>query len=67
MTQQQRDQLPGMQGSRSAMIRAARRAAELARRQNQPLVLWRNGKVVRVMPDNLPNLPAKTPDRAEQP
>jgi len=43
------------------MIRAARRAAEQAKQHGQPLVLWRGGHVVRVMPDALPELPARTP------
>jgi hypothetical protein len=43
------------------MIRAARRAAEIARQHNQPLVLWRDGQVVEVMPDDLPPLPKQTP------
>lgn len=52
-----------MAGSRKAMIRAARAAAELARRHNQPLILWRDGKIVEVMPDDLPPLPEETPRR----
>jgi len=61
MIQQQRDKYPDMQGSRTAMIRAARRAAEQAKQHGQPLVLWRNGQVVHVMPDELPDLPERTP------
>jgi len=63
MMQQQRDKYPEMQGSRAAMIRAARRAAEQAKQYGQPLVLWRDGQVVRVMPNELPDLPKQTPDQ----
>lgn len=66
MIQQQRDRYPDMQGSRTAMIRAARRAAEQARQHGQPLILWRDGQVVRIMPDELPDLPEQTPERVEQ-
>jgi hypothetical protein len=55
-----------MAGSRKAMIRAARRAAELARQHHQPILLWRDGQVVEVMPDDLPPLPEETP-RTDQP
>jgi len=48
-------------GARKAMIRAARAAAELARRHNQPLILWQDGKMVEIMPDDLPPLPEETP------
>lgn len=65
MTQQQRDRYPDMQGSRTAMIRAARRAAEQAKQHGLPLVLWRDGQVVRVMPDALPDLPKQTPQRQQ--
>lgn len=58
---QQKGRYPDMEGSRAAMIRAARRAAEIARQHNQPLVLWRDGQVVEVMPDDLPPLPKQTP------
>lgn len=47
-------------GSQPAMIRAARRAAEQARQHGQPLVFWKDGQVVRVMPDELPELPMAT-------
>jgi hypothetical protein len=50
-----------MKGSRAAMIRAARRAAELAKQYDQPLLLWRDGQVVRVRPDELPDLPDEAP------
>jgi hypothetical protein len=63
MIQQSRNQYPEMQGSRTAMIRAARRAADLAKRHNQPLVLWRDGRVVEIMPDELPELPERTPEK----
>ncbi len=59
---QQYDKYPDLQGSRSAMIRAARKAAEAARQHRQPLVLWRNGRVVHVMPDELPDLPEQAPE-----
>jgi len=63
---QQPDKYPDMEGSRKAMIRAARRAAEAARQHQQPLVLWRNGRIVRVMPDELPGLPEQTPEAPQQ-
>jgi hypothetical protein len=50
-----------MAGTRKAMIRAARRAAEIARQHNQPILLWQDGRVVEVMPDNLPPLPEEAP------
>jgi hypothetical protein len=53
---------PDRQSSRTAMIRAARRAAETARLHQQPLVLWRDGQIVHVMPDDLPDLPEQTPE-----
>ena len=62
MTQQD-DKYRDMEGSRSAMIRAAQRAADLAKQHNQPLLLWQDGQVVRVMPDELPNLPEQTPQQ----
>jgi hypothetical protein len=65
MIQQQRDKYPEMQGSRAAMIRAARSAAEQAKQHGQPLVLWRDGQVVRVMPDELPDLPKQTPEQQQ--
>ena len=37
-----------LDGSRRAIIRAARRAAEIARWHNQPLVLWQDGKIVEI-------------------
>jgi nicotinamidase-related amidase len=51
----------GMAGTRKAMIRAARRAAEIARQHNQPILLWQDGRVVEVMPDDLPPLPDEAP------
>jgi hypothetical protein len=54
------------EGSRAAMIRAARRAAELAKQHQQPLLLWRDGQVARVMPDDLPSLPKQTPRKPQQ-
>ncbi len=62
----QRDQYPDLQGSRSAMIRAARRAAEIVRQHQQPLVLWRDGRVVRVMPDELRELLEQIPEVSQQ-
>ena len=52
---------PDLQGSRTAMIRAARNAAKLAKQHDQPLLLWRDGQIVHVMPDDLPDLPEETP------
>lgn len=46
-----------MAGSQAALIRAARRARETARQNNQPLAFWRDGKVVKIYPDELPPLP----------
>jgi hypothetical protein len=51
----------GNVASRTAIIRAARRAAELARQHNQPLLLWQDGQIVRIMPDDLPELPDQAP------
>ncbi len=62
---QQPEKYPDLQGSRTAMIRAARRAAEIARQHRQPLVLWRDGRIVRVMPDDLPDLPEQTPEASQ--
>lgn len=59
---QQYDKYPDLQGSRTAMIRAARNAAETARQNQQPLVLWRDGRIVHVMPEDLPDLPEQTPE-----
>jgi len=59
---QRRDQYTPLQGSRTAMIRAARRAADAARQHQQPLALWRDGRVAHVMPDELPDLPEQTPE-----
>ena len=61
---QHHDKYPDLQGSRTAMIRAAHRAAEVARQHQQPLVLWRDGRIVRVMPDDLPELPERAPNHA---
>ena len=54
-----------MEGSRTAIIRAARRAAQIAKQHNQPLLLWRDGKIARIMPDDLPPLPDKAPIKNE--
>ena len=56
------DKLPDLEGCRKAIIRAARRAAEIAKQHGQPLILWRDGQIVRVMPDDLPPLPDEAPD-----
>ena len=61
------DRLPDLEGSRKAIIRAARRAAEIARQHGQPLILWRDGHIVRVMPDDLPPLPDEAPDLRDMP
>ena len=58
---QRDDRYRDLQGSRKAMSRAARRAAELAKQHDQPLLLWRDGQMVSVMPDDLPELPDQTP------
>ncbi len=58
---QHEDRYRDMKGSRSSMIRAARRAADMAKLHGQPLLLWRDGQVIRVMPDKLPNLPDRAP------
>lgn len=60
---QHHDKYPDLQGSRKAMIRAARRAAETARQHQQPLAFWRDGQIVHVMPDDLPDLPEETPHK----
>lgn len=62
---QQQDRYRDMQGSRTAMIRAARSAAKLAKQHDQPLLLWRDGQIVKVMPDELPNLPERTPQQEQ--
>ncbi len=62
---QQLAEFGDLEGSRKAMIRAAQRAAEIARQHHQPLVLWRDGRVVKVMPDDLPPLPEESPRRAK--
>ena len=54
---EEQDQDSDMAGTQAAMIRAARRARELARQHNQPLVLWKDGRMVEIMPDDLPPLP----------
>ena len=62
---QQHDKYRDMEGSRSAMIRAAQRAADLAKQHDQPLLLWRDGQVVEVMPDDLPELPERAPRKKQ--
>jgi len=66
MIQQHRAKYPDMEGSRTAMIRAARRAAEQAKQHGQPLVLWRDGRIAMVMPDDLPPLPEEAPRQGDQ-
>jgi predicted ABC-type ATPase len=61
MTSPRREKRLDIEGSRTAIIRAARRAAELARQHNQPLLLWQDGQIVRIMPDDLPELPDQAP------
>ena len=63
---QQHESHHDLEGSRKAIIRAARRAAEIARQHNQPLVLWRDGKIVKIMPDDLPPLPDMAPIKHQQ-
>lgn len=63
MIRQDRRKYPDLEGSRTAMIRAARNAAELAKRHKQPLLLWRDGRVVRIVPDDLADLPPQTPEQ----
>ena len=63
---QQRDQYLGLQYSRTAMVHAARRATETARRHQQPLVLSRDGRIVRVTPDDVLELLEKTPEASQQ-
>lgn len=58
---QQPQEYPDMQGSRTAIIRAAHRAAELARHHQQPLLLWSDGRIVRVRPEDLAELPEQAP------
>jgi poly-beta-hydroxyalkanoate depolymerase len=41
-----------MAGSYAAVLRAARRAREIARMHGVPIVIWRDGKVVEVYPDD---------------
>lgn len=67
MIQPHHNKPPDMSGSRTAIIRAARRAAEIAKQHGQPLVLWRDGKIVEVMPDDLPPLPDIAPEAPQQP
>jgi len=43
----------GWFGVDAALRRAAKRARDVARRTGTPLVLWRDGKVVHVHPDEL--------------
>ena len=63
---QQDNRFRDLEGSRKAMIRAARRAAEIARQHQQPLVLWRDGRIVEIMPDDLPPLPEEAPRQKQE-
>jgi len=65
MNEQQRDKYFALEGSRTAIIRAARRAAEKAKQHGQPLILWRDGQIVHVMPDDLPPLPEQAPEQLQ--
>jgi hypothetical protein len=42
-----------MMGTRAALFRAARRACERAKRHGLPVAIWRDGKVVRVPPEEV--------------
>ena len=44
-------------GTYPAMLRAAQRAREVARMHKTPLVLWQDGKVVEIPPDEIEDLP----------
>ncbi|NLY02694.1 MAG: hypothetical protein GXY83_42110 [Rhodopirellula sp.] len=66
MIRQHREKYPDLQSSQAAMIRAARTAAALAKQHGQSLLLWRDGRIVRVAPDELPDLPEQTPQAFEQ-
>jgi hypothetical protein len=46
-----------MNGAYPAMLRAAQRAREVARMYKTPLVLWQDGKVVEIPPDEIEDLP----------
>lgn len=61
------DQDDDMLGADRAIVRAARRAAELARQHGQKLILWKDGQIVRVDPDDLPPLPERAPHRRKDP
>lgn len=41
----------------AALLRAAQRARELARRNGVPLVIWQDGKTVHIPPDQIEDLP----------
>jgi hypothetical protein len=47
------DQDPELAKAPAAMLRAARAAREVARRYGTPLIIWRDGQVVRVPPGDL--------------
>lgn len=40
-------------GIESALARAAQRAAKIARETGTPLILWKDGRVVEISPDQL--------------
>jgi hypothetical protein len=50
-----------MAGSLQAMLRAAKRAREIARQTGTPLVIWRDGRIVHVSPevDTVTNPPGR--------
>lgn len=50
-----------LKGIEAALLRAAARARETARRCGTKLVIWRDGKVCEVDPDEVP-LPDVAPD-----
>lgn len=48
-----------MAGTYPAMLRAAQKAREVARRHKTPLVVMQKGKVVEIPPDKIKDLPKK--------
>lgn len=44
-----------------ALLRAAQAAQDMARRHQIPLVIWRDGRIVHVPPQELPLTPESTP------
>ena len=49
-------------GSDAALLRAAARARETARRHGTKLVIWRDGKVCEVDPDEVPLPDVESPE-----